>query len=182
MRNPAYTTFSSSAIWVHLGFVNMVSLETMTWIRSVTHPGLLVPDPNSSLQSVRWASCRMLQMEDTGPQCWLIILLSFSCFCPLLRWELSTHKAKHWQRLEEEVNSTRGMKYYPVVCLKDYRQKVCVRGLQFILQEMERTGTIVWLFDFAKLCIGLNCKFHTSYLNICIMHIHLTYIKINNTN
>lgn len=95
----------------------------MTRIRSATHPGLLVPVSNFSLQSVRWARCRMLQMEDTGPRCWLIILLSLSCFCLLLRWELSTHEPKHWQRLEEEVNGTRGMKYYPVLCLRDYTQK-----------------------------------------------------------
>lgn len=110
---------SSSAIWVLLGFVNTVCLETMTWIRSATHPGLLVPVADSSLQSVRWARCRMLQMEDTGPWCWLITLLSLSCICLLLRWEMSTHEAKHWQWLEEEVNGTRGMNYYPVVHLWD---------------------------------------------------------------
>lgn len=119
-KSNIYIMILSSAIWALLGFVNMVCLETMTRIRSVTHPGLLVPVSNYYLQSVWWASCRMLQMEDTGPQCWLIILLSFRCFWLLLRWELSTHEAKHWLRLEEEVNSTRGMKYYPVVCLENY--------------------------------------------------------------
>lgn len=116
-----YSTFLSSAIWVLLGFANTVRLETKTWIRSVTHPGHLVPVSNSSLPSVRWASCSMLQIEDTGSQRWLIILLSLSsCCCLLLRWELSTHKAKLRQRLGEEVNGTRRMRYYPVVSLKNY--------------------------------------------------------------
>lgn len=122
MRNPAYTQLSSRLLSDCVR--GLVPLETMTWIRSVTYPGLLVPVSNSSLLSVRWASCRMLQMGDTGPRCWPIILLSLSCFCPLLWWELSTHETKHWQRLQEAVNGTRGMKYYPVVCLRDYTQKL----------------------------------------------------------